>query len=94
MRLTERQAEMLSELVHSPDGRAVFPHSPHSQDKRTAYSLQRKGLCTVRILTKLPGARYSYGYRAIELIRSCRTPPYQPAQRDWHPDDIHSDGAP
>lgn len=81
-KLTARQAEMLAELVASPDGRAVFP-TRYNQDARTAYSLQRKGLCVVKFLKKAPGARYSYGYHGVELTRSLRTPPHQCAGCTW-----------
>jgi hypothetical protein len=84
IKLTPHQIAMLSRLV-AADGDVTIPHAIYCQDARTANSLTRRGYgITVTRVTKLPGARFSYGYRAIRLTTAPEGVAKIQAALFWH----------
>lgn len=67
-KLTPAQQDILTRL-EAAGFEYTLVHSIHSQDARTLNSLKRRygyGFYVERV-TKLPGAKYSYGYRAFRI---------------------------
>jgi hypothetical protein len=65
-KLTPHQIDILTRLAFN-DGDVTIPHILGSQDWRTVNSLKRRYCLSTERLTKLPGYKYSYGYRAIRI---------------------------
>jgi len=87
--LTRDQSRLLQQLLVSPTGTLVAVHHTHQQIARTIHSLRRKGLINATFRNKLPGAKYSYGYRAWDISRCFGTPPQGtklPAVKGFDPD--------